>query len=70
MDLKKALAAGIQNGLVNETIPLDRTEPIEELEGEKCTLEATAVDALTTQIRAKTIGKGVRYFTVKVTEHW
>jgi hypothetical protein len=69
MDLKQALSAGIQKQLVNGEIPLDRSEPIEELEGEDCGIEATIVTALETQIRARTRGKGVRYFSVLVTEH-
>jgi hypothetical protein len=69
MDVKKALAKGIQDGLLNG-VPLDKSEPIEEMEGEGTSIEATRISDLVTQIRIKTVNRGVRYMTVKVSESW
>jgi hypothetical protein len=69
MDVKKALAKGIQDALLSE-VPLDKSEPIEEMEGEGTSIEATRISDLVTQIRIKTVNRGVRYMTVKVSESW
>ena len=68
MDLKRALAKGIQQQLLEGEIPLGGVVIIEELEGLDYSIEAQAVTPLETLVRAKT-AKGVRYFTVKVTEN-
>jgi hypothetical protein len=68
MDLKEALAKGIQQELVKH-VPLDKSEPIQELEGPGASIEAHVVTALETQIRVVTVKHRTRYFTVKVTEH-
>ncbi len=67
MDLKRALAKGIQQQLLEGEIPLGGVV-IEELEGPDYSIEAQAITPLETLVRAKT-AKGVRYFTVKVTEN-
>ena len=67
MDVKQAIAAGVQQMIVNGP-PLDRSEPVEELEGDGYSIRGSAVDTLNSQIRVKG-KKGIRYFTVKVTEN-
>ena len=67
MDVKQAIAAGVQQMIVNGP-PLDRSEPVEELEGRGYSIEGSAVDTLNSMIRVKG-KKGIRYFTVKVTEN-
>lgn len=69
MDVKIALAKGIQNQLVNGGIPLDKSDKIEALEFGGAKIEASAVTPLVTQIRVVTLNQGVRYFTVRVQEH-
>lgn len=66
-DLKAAIAFGVQRELLERGVPLGGME-VPEMECGHCTLEASSVTPLETRIRARTL-RGVRYFTVKVTEN-
>lgn len=67
MDIKQALAKGIQQELLKH-VPLDKSEPIEQLEFGGAKIEAHALSELQTGVRIKTRSQGTRYFVVQVKE--
>ena len=66
--IKDTLAAFVAGRIKDEELEL--LAAIAETTGEVLELEVSAVDPLNTQVRVKTVRRGVRCFTVKVTEHW
>jgi hypothetical protein len=65
--VKQMIAQAVQHHMVSD--PHDRPALLPHPEDVE-SVEGTVVDALNTQIRVKTHRHGIRYFTVKVTEHW
>lgn len=64
-DIKRMVAQAVQHhALPKETAPPLPAKPPGVLE-----VEATRVSDLVTQVRVKTFGHGVRYFTIKVSEN-